>query len=95
MRAPFVAAPQQTKSPKEICLHSLAIDMFPAPATLVAHTMSGKTRGIQSFGGNMPFLGGWRIASVYGERYTDWLTEIYGGTGDTDYVATSSTGRRS
>lgn len=34
----------------------------------------------------MPFLGGRRIASVYGDRYTDWLTEIYGGTGDTDYV---------
>src|SRR5512133_214506 len=48
--------------------------------------MSGSTRGIQAFGGNMPFLGGRRIASVYGERYTDWLTEIYGGTGDTDYV---------
>ncbi|HEY5956462.1 MAG TPA: type IIL restriction-modification enzyme MmeI [Polyangiaceae bacterium] len=48
--------------------------------------MASSTRGIQAFGGNMPFLGGRRIASVYGERYTDWLTEIYGGTGDTDYV---------
>jgi hypothetical protein len=48
--------------------------------------MPPRTHGIQAFGGNMPFLGGRRIASVYGERYTDWLTEIYGGTGDTDYV---------
>jgi hypothetical protein len=34
------------------------------------------TRGIQAFGGNMPFLGGRRIATVYGERYADWLTEV-------------------
>src|SRR5512133_193582 len=48
--------------------------------------MSGSSRGIQAFGGNMPFLGGRRIASVYGERCTDRLMESYGGTGDTDYV---------
>jgi hypothetical protein len=34
----------------------------------------------------MPFLGGRRIATNYGDRYTEWLTEVYGGTGDTDYV---------
>lgn len=34
----------------------------------------------------MPFLGGRRIASEHGERYCDWLTQMFGGTGDTDYV---------
>jgi hypothetical protein len=42
--------------------------------------------GINAFGGNMPFLGGRRIATEHGERYADWLTHIYEGTGDTDYV---------
>ncbi|HEX4334346.1 MAG TPA: type IIL restriction-modification enzyme MmeI [Polyangiaceae bacterium] len=34
----------------------------------------------------MPFLGGRRIASQHGEAYADWLTQVYKGTGDTDYV---------
>jgi len=50
-----------------------------------ASNVSNK-RGIVAFGGNMPFLGGRRIASEQGERYGDWLTQMYGGTGDTDYV---------
>jgi hypothetical protein len=43
-------------------------------------------RGIDAFGGNMPFLGGRRIATQHGDRYAEWLTQMYGGTGDTDYV---------
>lgn len=43
-------------------------------------------RGIQAVLGNLPFLGGRRIATVYGETYADWLTRAYAGTGDTDYV---------
>lgn len=42
--------------------------------------------GISVFAGNMPFLGGRRIATEHGEDYAEWLTERYGGTGDTDYV---------
>lgn len=34
----------------------------------------------------MPFLGGRRIATEHGERYAEWLTQMYEGTGDTDYV---------
>lgn len=48
--------------------------------------MSRYTRGIQAFGGNMPFLGGRRIATLNGDTYAAWLTQRYGGSGDTDYV---------
>ena len=34
----------------------------------------------------MPFLGGRRIATLNGETYAAWLTQRYGGSGDTDYV---------
>ena len=43
-------------------------------------------RGIDAFGGNMPFLGGRRIATQNGDRYAEWLTQMFEGTGDTDYV---------
>lgn len=43
-------------------------------------------RGIDALGGNMPFLGGRRIATQHGERYAEWLAEAYGCSGDTDYV---------
>ena len=46
--------------------------------------MSG--RGIQAMLGNLPFLGGRRIATVHDDCYADWLTSAYSGTGDTDYV---------
>lgn len=48
--------------------------------------MTATKRGIDAFGGNMPFLGGRRISTEHGERYTEWLTETYGGNGGTDYV---------
>jgi MmeI, target recognition domain len=52
--------------------------------------MSGRDRstvtGFDAFGGNMPFMGGRRIAGHCGERYAAWLTEHYRGTGNTDYV---------
>jgi hypothetical protein len=48
--------------------------------------VSSSRRGIQAFGGNMPFLGGRRIATLNGETYAEWLTQRYGGSGDTDYV---------
>ncbi|HWA70753.1 MAG TPA: type IIL restriction-modification enzyme MmeI [Polyangiaceae bacterium] len=48
--------------------------------------MSRCRRGINAFGGNMPFLGGRRIATLNGETYAAWLTQRYGGSGDTDYV---------
>lgn len=48
--------------------------------------MADTKRGIDAFGGNMPFLGGRRIATQNGDRYAEWLTEMYGATGDTDYV---------
>jgi hypothetical protein len=38
-------------------------------------------RGIDAFGGNMPFLGGRRITSECGERYCDWLMQMYAGNG--------------
>jgi hypothetical protein len=43
-------------------------------------------QGIAVFSGNMPFLGGRRIATEHGEAYAQWLTDRYDGTGDTDYV---------
>lgn len=43
-------------------------------------------RGFRALGGNMPFLGGRRIATLNGETYAAWLTQQYSGTGDTDYV---------
>jgi hypothetical protein len=43
-------------------------------------------RSLDAIGGNMPFLGGRRIATQYGDRYAEWITKQYGGTGDTDYV---------
>jgi len=48
--------------------------------------VSSSKRGIHAFGGNMPFLGGRRIATLNGETYAAWLTQRYGGSGDTDYV---------
>lgn len=45
-----------------------------------------RSRGINVFSGNMPFLGGRRIATEHGPEYAEWLTERFGGTGDTDYV---------
>lgn len=48
--------------------------------------MPSTKRAVDAFGGNMPFLGGRRIATQHGDRYAEWLTELYGGTGDTDYV---------
>lgn len=52
------------------------IDNKPAP----------ESRGVDVFIGNMPFLGGRRIATQHGDRYVEWITRMYGGTGDTDYV---------
>jgi hypothetical protein len=46
----------------------------------------GKRHGIDVFCGNMPFLGGRRIAAEHGATYAEWLSARYGGTGDTDYV---------
>lgn len=46
----------------------------------------GRAR-MDAFGGNMPFIGGRRIATIHGETYASWLIERYGGTGGTDYVA--------
>lgn len=43
-------------------------------------------RGVDTFVGNMPFLGGRRIATQNGDRYAEWLTQMYQGTGNTDYV---------
>ncbi len=48
--------------------------------------MRDRRVGINVFSGNMPFLGGRRIALEHGEIYAAWLTQQYGGTGDTDYV---------
>ena len=48
--------------------------------------MTSTKRGIDAFGGNMPFLGGRRIATQHGDRYAEWIGEMYEGTGDTDYV---------
>lgn len=46
----------------------------------------GGHTGLDAIGGNMPFLGGRRIATQYGERYAEWLVSQYNGTGGTDYV---------
>lgn len=42
--------------------------------------------GFDAILGNMPFLGGRRIATQHGEDYAAWLTDVQGGTGGTDYV---------
>lgn len=38
------------------------------------------------FAGNMPFIGGRRIATVHGERYAEWLCDRYESTGEVDYA---------
>jgi hypothetical protein len=41
---------------------------------------------MDAFAGNMPFIGGRRIATVHGERYAEWLCESFESTGEVDYV---------
>ena len=41
---------------------------------------------MDAFAGNMPFIGGRRIATVHGERYAQWLCEAFESTGEVDYV---------
>jgi hypothetical protein len=49
-------------------------------------------KGFDALLGNMPFLGGRRIATQHGETYSEWLTDTRGGTGGTDYVGYFFTG---
>lgn len=42
---------------------------------------------MDAFAGNMPFIGGRRIATVHGERYAEWLCEAFEATGEVDYFA--------
>ncbi len=48
--------------------------------------MTKAKRGVDAFCGNMPFLGGTRIATHNSDRYAEWLTEMHQATGRTDYV---------
>lgn len=41
---------------------------------------------MDAFAGNMPFIGGRKIATVHGERYAEWLCDAFQSTGDADYV---------
>ena len=41
---------------------------------------------MDAFVGNMPFIGGRRIATVHGERYAGWLCEAFEASGEVDYV---------
>lgn len=40
---------------------------------------------MDAFVGNMPFIGGRRIATIHGERYASWLVDAYDATGEVDY----------
>lgn len=40
---------------------------------------------MDAFVGNMPFIGGRRIATVYGERYAGWLCDAFDASGEVDY----------
>lgn len=41
---------------------------------------------MDSFIGNMPFIGGRRIATVHGERYASWICDAFDASGEVDYV---------
>jgi hypothetical protein len=41
---------------------------------------------MDAFVGNMPFIGGRRIATVHGERYASWICEAFNASGEVDYV---------
>jgi hypothetical protein len=41
---------------------------------------------MDAFAGNMPFIGGRRIATVHGERYAKWLCDAFESSGEVDYV---------
>jgi hypothetical protein len=41
---------------------------------------------MDAFAGNMPFIGGRRIATVHGERYAQWLCDAFESSGEVDYV---------
>lgn len=42
---------------------------------------------MDAFVGNMPFIGGRRIAAIHTPTYAEWLCDRYQGTGDVDYAA--------
>ena len=41
---------------------------------------------MDAFVGNMPFIGGRRIATVHGERYASWICDAFDASGEVDYV---------
>lgn len=41
---------------------------------------------MDAFLGNMPFIGGRKIATVHGERYAEWICRAYDQSGEVDYV---------
>ena len=41
---------------------------------------------MDAFVGNMPFIGGRRIATIHGERYAAWLCNAFDASGEVDYV---------
>ncbi len=45
-----------------------------------------KLARMDAFAGNMPFIGGRRIATVHGERYAQWLCDDFESSGEVDYV---------
>lgn len=45
-----------------------------------------KVARMDAFAGNMPFIGGRRIATVHNERYAQWLCDSFESTGEVDYV---------
>ena len=47
---------------------------------------SHKLARMDAFAGNMPFIGGRRIATIHGERYAQWLCDAFESTGEVDYV---------
>lgn len=56
------------------------------PGTTDVERAGSTITGFDAFGGNMPFMGGRRVAGQYGDGYAEWLTKRYAATGNTDYV---------
>lgn len=55
-------------------------------ARLTVPDATGLGGRMDAFGGNMPFIGGRRIATVHGKRYASWLCDAFNASGEVDYV---------
>ncbi len=63
--------------------HDARVDPLAPPTAAGEERLDGR---MDAFVGNMPFIGGRRIATVHGERYASWLCHAFDASGEVDYV---------